>query len=46
MTRPARSRKIATGLSAITWDVVRKPFPIVGSIVMRKLDADERADVI
>jgi hypothetical protein len=46
MTRLARSRKIATGLSAITCDIVRRPFPLVGSIVMRKFDAEEIADVI
>ena len=44
--RPMRSRRIVTGLSAITCDLIRMPVSAPGSIVMRKSGASTNSDVI
>jgi AcrR family transcriptional regulator len=44
--RPIRSRRIVTGLSAITCDHTRKPFLSLGSIVTRKSGASLQSEVI
>ena len=44
--RPIRSRRIVTGLSAITCDLTRKPFLWLGSMVTRKSSASLQWDVI
>jgi hypothetical protein len=40
-----RSRRIVTGLSAITWDQTRSPVSSLGSIVMRK-SASTNSEVV
>jgi hypothetical protein len=48
MTDPpsTRSRRIVTGLSAMTCDFTRKPFVAVGSTVTRKSGASLQSEVI